>query len=785
MTNRQRRAPGLKAEQPRNHVGEARMTASQRRRASPAGAATLILGVLAIGLGVPATSSATASPPECVANTALSSDAGVWNGSFAPAVSQRAFPLMSLGDTSGFTGNGNCVWTVPAGVRSVDVVVVGGGGSGGGGTLTGGAGGGGGGGQVVVSTGVPVTSGGTVAISLGAGGVEVAAGANGNPGSATTFGSISASGGTGGRGGSGGSAGAGGASSTRTGGTETTLDGGGGAGSAANGANATGPSSARAGNGGAGTFANTGLFALSINPAAAAPSEEIYTYGGGGGGGSASGISSFGTGGSGRGGNGGGSGTSGPGYDDNSYGGGGGGGGTASLAGAGDTSWIRAGARGGGGQVIVRWLITKPGAPTGVTATPGNGTVSLAFTPPTDDGGSDITYYQYRIAAPAELDDGWETLSPATTGSPMTITGLKSGTAYAFLIRAVNRALIAGGKGDPSSETALVTPTAGGGSSGGGSAPAPTASATPTPTPTPTPTATTSVATLLGPVTNTANSGVPAGGVAPGAGVLIVNGEKVPVTVRPDAKDDKLLEVSGPGFTMSLAGLNAQGKPLGLTPDGALILEQDRTAAVAGTGFQPNSLVYLYLFSEPRFLGTVQTDANGSFKGQVPLPADIADGRHTLQSNGFTPDGTVRSLSLGVVVATPVVAAPKRASARVYFDPMSSVLTGDGMAMLKALVKKTGKKAVRTVSIGYVQGTTITANDEALSTQRAPNVATYLRKLGLKGRFVVRGDGIAKETGATARRVDVSVTYLRCPRGCSRPGPSGTAAANLSCDEEE
>ena len=262
-------------------------------------------------------------------------------------------------------------------------------------------------------------------------------------------------------------------------------------------------------------------------------------------------------------------------------------------------------------------------------------------------------------------------------------------------------------------------------------------------------------------MTNAANSGVPAGGVAPGTGVLIVNGEKVSVTVRPDARDSKLLEVSGPGFTMSLAGLNAKGKPLGLTPDGALILEQDRTAAVAGTGFQPNSLVYLYLFSEPRFLGTVQTDANGAFTGQVPLPADIADGRHTLQSNGFTPDGTVRSLSLGVVLATPVVATSKRATAKVYFESLSSVLTEEGMSTLETLVKKTGKKGVRTVSIGYVQGTTITSNDEALSTQRAKNVAAYLKKLGLKGRFVVRGDGIAKESGATARRVNISVTYLK------------------------
>jgi outer membrane protein OmpA-like peptidoglycan-associated protein len=114
-----------------------------------------------------------------------------------------------------------------------------------------------------------------------------------------------------------------------------------------------------------------------------------------------------------------------------------------------------------------------------------------------------------------------------------------------------------------------------------------------------------------------------------------------------------------------------------------------------------------------------------------------------------------------VVLATPVVATPKRATAKVYFESLSSVLTDEGMSTLKALVKKTGKKGVRTVSVGYVQGTTITANDEALSTQRAKNVAAYLKKLGLKGQFVVRGDGVAKESGALARRVNVTVTYQR------------------------
>jgi outer membrane protein OmpA-like peptidoglycan-associated protein len=48
-----------------------------------------------------------------------------------------------------------------------------------------------------------------------------------------------------------------------------------------------------------------------------------------------------------------------------------------------------------------------------------------------------------------------------------------------------------------------------------------------------------------------------------------------------------------------------------------------------------------------------------------------------------------------------------------------------------------------------------------LSTRRANNVADFLRSLGVKGEFDVRGSGVASQKGATARRVNVSVTYAK------------------------
>jgi len=62
----------------------------------------------------------------------------------------------------------------------------------------------------------------------------------------------------------------------------------------------------------------------------------------------------------------------------------------------------------------------------------------------------------------------------------------------------------------------------------------------------------------------------------------------------------------------------------------------------------------VWLFSEPRFLGELTVNADGSFTGTVPL-GDIAPGEHTLQVNGTSFDGKRRSANLGVLVNPAVV----------------------------------------------------------------------------------------------------------------------------------
>jgi predicted phage tail protein len=101
--------------------------------------------------------------------------------------------------------------------------------------------------------------------------------------------------------------------------------------------------------------------------------------------------------------------------------------------------------------------VTVPGAPAGLTATAGNGQVTLSWAAPTSDGGSPVTSYKVDVATTANFKV--PTSYSAGTGTAVTVPGLVNGTTYYFRVAAVNRA----GEGDPSnaeSATPLAVPGA-------------------------------------------------------------------------------------------------------------------------------------------------------------------------------------------------------------------------------------------------------------------------------------------------------------------------------------
>ena len=102
----------------------------------------------------------------------------------------------------------------------------------------------------------------------------------------------------------------------------------------------------------------------------------------------------------------------------------------------------------------------------------------------------------------------------------------------------------------------------------------------------------------------------------------------------------------------------------------------------------------------------------------------------------------------------------RKAHATVLFAASSAALTAEGKATLRNLVRKTGDDAVTVVSVGFVQKSGSSSNDQSLSTARAKAVGAFLRGQGVKGAYTVRGDGVGGP-GAKDRKVVVTVTYRR------------------------
>jgi hypothetical protein len=287
---------------------------------------------------------------------------------------------------------------------------------------------------------------------------------------------------------------------------------------------------------------------------------------------------------------------------------------------------------------------TTPGAPTisGIGADVDG--LEVSFVPPASDGGSPITNYEYS------LDGGttWVTPAPAATSSPLVVAGLASGTTYQVRLRAVN----AEGTGTQSNLIEATTSAA---------PPAPPPAPAPAPAPDPTP---------QEPVRGE-DGGLP----EPGTSEVEVGGEREPVTT--ESTPDGGTTVTGDGFVFEVSpepsgdapgagdepdDPDSEGDPGDSTDEGEdadeavgadaeLVFTRGQAAQVRVEGFQPNSAVRLWLFSDPALLGEFQTDRLGSLEALTDaIGDDVTACRHTLYAEGTLTDGREVRLSLGVWV---------------------------------------------------------------------------------------------------------------------------------------
>ena len=97
---------------------------------------------------------------------------------------------------------------------------------------------------------------------------------------------------------------------------------------------------------------------------------------------------------------------------------------------------------------------TVAGAPTIGTATPGNTSATVNWTPPANNGGSPITGYEVRVVNVATNAQVGALRPAGPTATSLVVTGLTNGTQYRFQVRALN----AVGAGPYSALSNTVTP---------------------------------------------------------------------------------------------------------------------------------------------------------------------------------------------------------------------------------------------------------------------------------------------------------------------------------------
>ena len=138
---------------------------------------------------------------------------------------------------------------------------------------------------------------------------------------------------------------------------------------------------------------------------------------------------------------------------------------------------------------------------------------------------------------------------------------------------------------------------------------------------------------------------------------------------------------------------------------------------VIGTGFAPRSTATIILYSAPITLGTVVTDANGSFSIPVTIPAGLEPGDHTFLASGVNPAGATRQMALPVTVA-----------------PTSTGSTGDGDDSQNTTIPVPGNGLITLLDREGTPAATVTVAQGTYALDAATGAITFVPVTGFVGR---------------------------------------------------
>jgi YVTN family beta-propeller protein len=203
---------------------------------------------------------------------------------------------------------------------------------------------------------------------------------------------------------------------------------------------------------------------------------------------------------------------------------------------------------------------------------------------------------------------------------------------------------------------------------------------------------------------------------------VVING----IMVNPDDPKEKLgvpvesVQLVKAGDTaVLLAALNQTNLPAEKGSGGALEVTRGGLVSATAYGLPGNETGEIVLMSTPRLLQTFTVDKNGGFKGQVPLPKDIAFGSHTVVM--ATKNAKV-SLGIKLVRTKMQFRIKRRISSSLFLNRAGVVKVGGG----KITVRGAGRcraSAKRVVMASKPGGCYVTVRQAA----KGANKAIYYR----------------------------------------------------------
>ena len=108
------------------------------------------------------------------------------------------------------------------------------------------------------------------------------------------------------------------------------------------------------------------------------------------------------------------------------------------------------------------------------------------------------------------------------------------------------------------------------------------------------------------------------------------------------------------GFTVTLAGVKADGTIIPLSSDGLLEVQRGDTFRLDATGFAPGSNVDIWMFSKSMLMANITVGADGLVKSSFKVPKSMSDGLHHLVMVGIDKAKAEAKFEMGLNVGAPV-----------------------------------------------------------------------------------------------------------------------------------